>query len=96
MSAREPVVKSESVTSRTLRHVEEKDERTSPSQNQNISTYWSNHLPPPPLLPGVGRHHLGQGSRPGGKLGMTAEPCNKAVIAYDCGATPEIARQPRS
>jgi hypothetical protein len=28
---------------------------------------------PPPILPGVGRPHLGQGSRPGGKSGKTAE-----------------------
>jgi len=32
-------------------------------------------------LPGVGRPHLGQGSRPGGKEGMTTKAVNKVVNA---------------
>jgi len=46
---------------------------TVPEPKAHLTNRSNQPLFPTPLLPGVGRPHLGQGSRPGGKLGMAAE-----------------------
>ena len=95
--ARVPVVKSESAATRTRttrrRESEEECERRSPSQNQNCARPNG-----PPSLPypnplycrAKKRHHLGQGSRPGGKMGRATPSENKVAAA------PGLAPDPRS
>jgi len=72
------------------RESEEEHERRSPSQNQNVPDQPVQPLYPTPTppLPGGKRHHLGQGSRPGGKMGRATPISNKVAAASTLAPDP--------